>query len=110
MLFCRYFVSFSKVLKSSSTFLIRKRSLVRVQAGPPEKSPYLSDKLGTNANRRRKFRPFLTPTRHQRGEFLGQRVVYGGECYFHSTSGVVANTRHDVGVHVQGYHYGGVSR
>jgi len=48
----------------------------------------------------------LTPTRR----ILSQRVVRGEERILHGTSCVIAHTRHDVGVGVQGCGYGGVSQ
>jgi hypothetical protein len=55
---------------------------------------------------RNRLRPFLTPMRR----VPSQRVVHGGERILHGTSCVIAHTRHDVGVGVQGYRYGGVSQ
>ena len=49
--------------------LIRKRSLVRVQAGPPEKPLNLQVKHRSKDKGQEDSRPFLTPTRHQRGGF-----------------------------------------
>jgi hypothetical protein len=51
-----------KTLENRLASLIRKRSLVRVQAGPHRESPYLWANPGTRTNVRNRLRPFLTPT------------------------------------------------
>src|SRR3712207_5122686 len=90
--YLQVFFELQKPPAKPRTSLIRKRSLVRVQAGPPTEPFYLRGMGRECAEGRDVSRPSLTPTRSKSGD----RVLRGRERVLHGARGLVADAGHHV--------------
>ena len=92
--------------ESWASALIRKRSLVRVQAGPPRK-PLQKGIICSNMKRAGKRFPALLLQPYCNPD--GAELQHASERRFHRIGGTVLHVGQDMGVDVEGDGYGGVA-